>query len=313
MKILIIGGSGQFGYYFCKLFLKKNYKIYLSTRNIKKYKLKKIRHLSKKISIIKLDVLEKNQIKKILLQIQPDYTLYLAGQSYPAKSFDLKSETFSSNFLGCKNFIQSIKKYNFKTKFFYSSSSEIYGNLNYKVKINSKKNPVSPYGISKLKAFNLVSYYRKKYHLPFYNGIIFNTESYLRPKDFIIPKICLSAIKAKNSKRKILFRFGNINVKRDWGWCEEYVSIIWKMLKKEPKDFMVASGRNYSVKFLLNVAFSYFNLDWKDYIIQDDFFFRKKEINRISPNNIYLKKDIKSLPKLDGVGIVKRLISHYNK
>jgi len=313
MKILIVGGSGQFGYYFCKLFLKKNYKIYLSTRNIKNLKLKKIRCLSKKISILKIDVLNKNQVKKILLQVQPDYTLYLAGQSYPSKSFDLKSETLSSNFLGCKNFMQCIKKNSFKTKFFYSSSSEIFGNLNFKVKINSKKNPVSPYGIAKLKAFNLVSYYRKKFNLPFYNGVIFNTESYLRPKDFIIPKICLSAIKAKNSKRKIIFRFGNINAKRDWGWCEEYVSIIWKILKKKPKDFMVASGRTYSVKFLLNVAFSYFNLDWKDYIVQDKSFFRKKEINQVSPNNTYLKKDIKILPKLDGVDIVKRLISFYQK
>jgi GDPmannose 4,6-dehydratase len=278
-------------------------------------KKKRLRILKRKKNFIffKKNLSNLKFCKKFFTENNFDIIYHLAGQSYPVKSFGLKSETLSFNYLGCKNFIQSIKKTNLLTKFFYSSSSEIFGNLSEKVRINSKKTPVSPYGIAKLKAFNLVKYYRKKFHLPFYNGIIFNTESYLRPKDFIIPKICLSAIKAKNSKRKLLFRFGNINVKRDWGWCEEYVSIIWKILKREPKDFMLASGRTYSVKFLLNIAFSYFKLDWRDYIIEDKSFFRKKEINYVAANVSYLKKDIKFLPKYDGIDIVKKLISFYKK
>ena len=150
MKILIVGGSGQFGYYFCKMFLKKEYKIYLTTRNIKNTKLKKIRNLSKKISIFKLNVLNPKQVRRSLLSIQPNYILYLAGQSSPAKSFILKKETLSSNFEGCENFLKSIKKFNLKTKFFYASSSEIFGNTNSKVNIYTIKKPVSPYGVSKL-------------------------------------------------------------------------------------------------------------------------------------------------------------------
>jgi len=313
MKILIIGGSGQFGYYFCKIFLKKDYKIYLTTRNIKNIKLKKIRNLSKKISIFKLNVLNPKQVRRSLLSIQPNYILYLAGQSSPAKSFILKKETLSSNLEGCKNFLKSIKKFNLKTKFFYASSSEIFGNINRKVNICTIKKPVSPYGVSKLKAFNLVKKYREKFHLPFYNGIIFNTESPLRPKNYLIPKICLSAIKAKVSKKKILFKFGNINVKRDWGWCEEYVLIIWKILQKEPKDFMIASGKTYSVRFLLNIAFSYFNLNWRDYVIVDKSLFREREINSVAVNIYHLKNSIKFLPKINGVDIIKKLILFYQK
>jgi GDPmannose 4,6-dehydratase len=313
MKILIIGGSGQFGYYFCKIFLKKDYKIYLTTRNIKNTKLKKIRNLSKKISIFKLNVLNPKQVRRSLLSIQPNYILYLAGQSSPAKSFILKKETLSSNFLGCKNFLKLIKKFNLKTKFFYASSSEIFGNINRKVNIYTIKKPVSPYGVSKLKAFNLVKKYREKFYLPFYNGIIFNTESPLRPKNFLIPKICLSAIKAKISKKKILFKFGNINVKRDWGWCEEYVLIIWKILQKEPKDFMIATGKTYSVKFLLNIAFSYFNLNWRDYVIVDKSLFREREINCVAANIYHLKNIIKFLPKINGIDIIKKLLLFYQK
>jgi len=313
MKILIVGGSGQFGYYFCKIFLKKKFDIYVSTRNIKNTKLKKVRELSKKISIFKLDVLNPDQVRRSLFLIQPDYILYLAGQSSPAKSFTLKKETISSNFTGCKNFLKLIKKFNFKTKFFYASSSEIFGNVNCKVNLNTLKKPVSPYGVSKLKAFNLVKKYREKFYLPFYNGVIFNTESPLRPKNFLIPKICLSAIKAKKSKKNIFFKFGNINVKRDWGWCEEYVLIIWKMLQKKPKDFMVATGKTYSVKFLLNIAFSYFNLNWRNYVIVDKSFFREKEINYVAANVYWLKKDFKFLPKYEGIDIIKKLISFYKK
>jgi GDPmannose 4,6-dehydratase len=313
MKILIVGGSGQFGYYFCKMLLKKKHSIYLSTRNIKNKKLRKIRDLSKKILISKLNVLKFDQVKKYLFEIKPDYILYLAGQSSPAKSFVLKEETLSSNFIGCKNFLKLIKKFDLKTKFFYASSSEMFGNVNCKVNVNTLKRPVSPYGISKLKAFNLVKKYREKFYLPFYNGIIFNTESPLRPKIFLIPKICLSAIKAKKSKKNIFFKFGNINVKRDWGWCEEYVLIIWKMLQKKPKDFMVATGKTYSVKSLLNEAFSYFNLNWRDYVKVDKSFIREKEINYVGANVYYLKKDIKFLPKYDAIDIIKKLISFYKK
>ena len=313
MKILIVGGSGQFGYYFCQIFLKKKYDIHLSTRNIKNTKLKKIKKLSKKISVFKLDILNPDQVRRSLSLIKPDYVLYLAGQSSPAKSFTLKKETFSSNFIGCKNFIDAIKNFNMKTKFFYASSSEIFGNAKCKVNLNTLKNPVIPNVVSKLKAFNLVKKYREKFHLPFYNGIIFNTESPIRPKNFVIPKICLSAIRAKTSKKKIFFKFGNINVKRDWGWCEEYVSIIWKILQKEPKDFMIATGKSYTIKFLLNMAFSYFNLNWKDYVIVDKSFFREREINCVIANIYYLKKNLKSLPKYDGITIIKRLISLYQK
>ena len=100
---LIVGGTGQFGFYISKLLLKKNYKVYVSTRSFKNDKLDKFRLLKKKIYFIKINILKKNDIEKKILKIRPHYIFYLAGQSSVFRSFFLKKETSDSNFLGCKS------------------------------------------------------------------------------------------------------------------------------------------------------------------------------------------------------------------
>lgn len=313
---LIVGGTGQFGFYIAKILLRKKIKVYISTRSFNSNKLIKFHSIKKKISFIKINILKEKDIEKKILNISPYYIFYLAGQSSVFKSFFKKKETLDSNFLGCKKFLNAILKLKLNVKFFNASSSEIFGNNSKKLKINSKKNPLSPYAASKFKSFKIIQKYRKIYKLKLYNGIIFNSESYLRPKSFIVPKICHSAIEAYKllkKGKKIFFRFGNINVSRDWGWCEEYANVIWRYLQKPPQDFIVASGKTFSVKDLLDAAFSFFKLNWKNYIIIDKSFFRQKEIY-FSRSNIHkLKQDIGYVPKIGGLDIVKKLIQYYLK
>jgi GDPmannose 4,6-dehydratase len=136
----------------------------------------------------------------------------------------------------------------------------------------------------------------------------------LRPKSFIVPKICHSAIEAYKllkKGKKIFFRFGNINVSRDWGWCEEYVNVIWKYLNKSPRDFIIATGKTFSVKELLSEAFSFFKLNWKDYIIIDKSLYRKREIYFSKSSTRSLKKDIGYVPLINGIDIIKKLIKYY--
>ena len=313
---LIVGGTGQFGFYFAKFLLQKKYKIYISTRSFKNNKLNKFRLLKKKINFIKINILKEADVKKKILKISPNYIFYLAGQSSVFKSFFKKKETLDSNFLGCKKFLDLIVKLKLNVKFFNACSSEIYGNIFKKITINTKKNPISPYAHAKLKSFKLVKKYRKIYNLNLYNGVIFNCESYLRPDNFIVPKICHSAIKAKKNlkiKKISLFKFGNINVKRDWGWCEEYVEVIWKYLQKVPQDFIVATGKTFSVKELLHEAFSFFQLNWKKYIMIDKSFYRKKEIYSSRANIYRLKKDIGYVPSINGIDMVRMIIKYYLK
>jgi len=314
-KVFIIGGTGQFGFYFSKLLLNNNTRIYITSRNIHSTKIKFFKTVFKKrISFIKLDIYNKRKIYFYLKKIKPNYIFYLAGQSSVFKSFKKSKETLKSNFDGCKNVLDVLVQLNIDTKFFNASSSEMFGNIKDKITIHTQKKPVSPYGKAKLKAFDLVRKYRKKFNLQLYNGVIFNCESYIRPNSFVIPKICLSAIQAKvanGQNKKIFFKFGNLNIKRDFGWCEEYVKYIWKYMHSKNYDFIIATGKTYSLKKLLDEAFKFFKLDWRRYIIEDKTFYRKKEITSVEANIQYLKLKYKNIPKINGTQIVKKLIKYY--
>jgi GDPmannose 4,6-dehydratase len=317
IKILIVGGTGQFGFYLAKFLLKKkNYSVYISTRKINTSKVTKFKYLlaNRRIKYVTINVTNIHHVSAQLKKIQPKYIFYFAGQSSVYKSFKNAKLTFLSNYVGCENFLFSILKLKLDTKFFNASSSEIFGNLKKKITLLSKKNPVSPYGIAKLKSFNITKMYRKKFHLKSYNGVIFNCESILRPKNYLIPKICLSAINASKiplNKNKKKFYFGNINIERDWGWCEEYVKIIWLNIKNDPHDFMIATGKSYTAKYLLDYAFSLFKLNWKDFINIDSNYFRRKEILSVKADSNYLKKNLNYLPSTNGKMIIKKMVKYY--
>jgi GDPmannose 4,6-dehydratase len=312
-RILIIGGTGQFGFYLTKLLVKKKFYLYISTRNINSPKVKFYKKtFKKKIKFFELNLYKKEKIKNVLKKINPNFIFFFSGQSSVFKSFKEENDTFKSNFIACKNILDEIVRLGIKVKFFNATSSEIFGNIKKKITINSIKKPISPYGHAKLKSYNLIKEYRAKYKLKLYNGIIFNCESFLRPTNFVIPKICLAAIKAKEANRnKTFFKFGNINIKRDWGWCEEYVKKIWQLMQTRNYDFIIATGKTYSLKKLLNLAFSFFGLEWKDYILPEKKFFRKKEIHSIVANSTSLKKYMIPLPKIDAKKIILLMIKHY--
>ena len=163
---IIVGGTGQFGLTLSEYLLKKKYKVIITTRSTTKTKKTVI---NKKIKFERLNIQINNQIEKLLLKYNPKLTFYLAGQSSPGKSFFLEKETYKSNFTGCKNFLEIIKKNKIPTKFINFSSCEIYGNSRKKINLESKKKPISPYGFAKLKAHEETKKYRDKFNLKSYN------------------------------------------------------------------------------------------------------------------------------------------------
>ncbi len=307
---IIVGGSGQFGITLSKLLLKKKHLVIITTRNVKKAK-KKIKILNKKLKIVKLDILKLKQIKRILIKYNPDYIFYFASQSSPGLSYKMKKQTYESNFIGCKNFLEIIKTKNLNCKFLNACSSEIFAKTNQKLNINSKKNPISPYGKSKLLSFDITKKYRNDYLVNAYNAIIFNTESIYRDKKFLVPKICLSAINAHKFNSKC--EFGNINVSREWNWCEEQVGYLFKFIIKKPQDFLLSNQKLYSAKDMLNFAFSYFNLNYKSYIVfnrkhlrPDDF-----KIKKSNAKNNFLSNKIKHKYNIYGKKMINSLIKFY--
>ena len=300
---LIIGGTGQFGISLKNLLNKKKEKVIITSR----FKNSTTKNFF--FEVIVLDIYKKEKIFKIIEKYKPQNIFYFAGQSSPNISFVKKKETLRSNFIGCRNVLECVYKIDKNIKFIYAASSEMYGDLKGKISLRSKKYPVNPYGISKLKGFNLTKLYREKYNLKAYNAIIFNTESTLRDKSFFIPKVCIAAINAY--KYKIKTKFGNLDIQREWNWCDDQCELLFKFIKKEPQDFIISNGKCLSAKKMLKFAFDYFNLDYKKYIIQDKKFLRPTDIkiktskyreslvknNIVKKNYIYGKKMVNLMIK----------------
>jgi GDPmannose 4,6-dehydratase len=304
---LIIGGTGQFGITLKNQLNKKNKKVIITSR-FKKSTIKK-----KKFEIVVLDIFNKEKIFKLIKKYEPQNIFYFSGQSSPSISFIKKNETMKSNYIGCKNVLESVHKINRNISFFNAASSEIYGKINGKISLKSKKYPVNPYGLSKLKALNITKLYREKYNLKAYSAIIFNTESVLRNKSFFIPKICMAAINAY--KYNLKTAFGNLDIKREWNWCDDQCELLIKFINKKPQDFIISNGKCLSAKRMLKFAFNYFNLDYKKYIFKDKRFLRPVDIKikKSKYDESLLKNNIKKRNFIYGQKMINLMIKNYLK
>ena len=307
---IIVGGSGQLGISLTQLLLKKKYKVIITTRNVS-LAAKKIPKKNKNLRLIKLDVLKENQIYSLIENFKPKMIFYFAGQSSPALSFEKNKITYLSNVKGCENFLKVLYKKKIKTKFINASSSEIFSETVKKININSKKNPISPYGKAKLISFNITKFFREKKKLNAYNAVIFNTESYYRDKNYLIPKICNAAIKAKIYGKKTFF--GNLNISREWNWSDEQVIYLMKFVNKKSQDFILSNGYSYSAKKMLAYAFEYFNLKYESFTETKKNFIRKKDfLTKKSNFNLCLRRNnIKRNSKVFGKKLINLMIKFY--
>lgn len=307
---IIVGGTGQLGISLAQLLLRKNYKVFVTTRNIKLAK-KKIPFTHKNLNLKKLNILNQKEIKKLIITLKPNEIFYFAGQSSPFLSFKKSNITYLSNVKGCRNFLEVIHKIKSKCKFVNAASSEIFAETKNKLVVSSKKNPISPYGESKLLSFNYTRFFRDTKELNAYNAIIFNTESHYRDKNYLIPKICLAAINAKKHNKKT--SFGSLNISREWNWASEQVFYLIKFIKKKPQDFILSNGRSYSAFKMLDFAFKYFNLDYKKFIKFNKKFVRKRDFIEKKSNHLSCLKrnNLKRHSKIYGKNLINRLIKYY--
>ena len=311
-KAIIIGGSGQLGISLTHNLLNKNFQVLITSRNVTLAK-KKILIKNKNLKIRKLNILNKKKIKFLLHEEKPQIVFYFAGQSSPSRSFVTEKITFQSNFEGCENFLKVIYEERIKCKFVNASSCEIFDENIKRISVNSKKNPISPYGNSKLRSHNLTKYYREKKKLKTYNAIFFNTESIYRHKDYLIPKICIAAINAYKSS-KITY-FGNLDISREWNWSDEQIELLVKFIKKIPQDFILSNGKNFSARQMIKFAFDYYNLDYNKYIKFHKKFLRKKDfLIKRSNYQLCLKRNkLKRKSKIYGKKLIYLLIKNYEK
>lgn len=273
---LITGIYGQDAYFLSKSLIKSGYIVFGTTRKKKK---SYVNQYVREKNIFELNIEDYDQIEFLLKKINPNYIYHLSGQSSVAQSFLNPNQTKDSIIKPTLNFLRYLKNSTKKIKFYNACSSECFGDTN-GIDSNelTKFNPISPYGVYKSEAFNLVKTYREKYSLNLRSGILFNHESEIRPESYVTQKIVQAAYKAAHNKMDKL-EIGNTSIKRDWGYAPEYVEAMRLINELDcNEDFIVATGHSFSLENFLKIAFNYFGLDFKDYVKVNKKFFREKEI-----------------------------------
>ena len=307
-KALIFGGSGQDGSYKCKLLLEKKYEIVSVTRNLnKKSKHQKIK-IEKGVLRKKINIYKKKEIEKLINSSQCDEIYFFSGQTSPLKSYKQPYNTIISNAIPVYYILEAIKNSKKRIKFFNASSCEIFASSKKMKNEKSKMEPSSPYGLSKLITFYFTKFYREQYKLKCFSSIAFHHESILRKKNFLIPKIIDAAKKISNNKKKKLY-LGNINNIKDWGWAPEYVNLIYRIMQKNISgDFVIGTGKSVSIRYLLNLVFKVFNLNWKEFVVVNKKYIRARDINESRADISKIKFFLKWTPKSYVEDVVKKLI-----
>ena len=264
-KALITGVTGQDGAYLSEFLLNKGYEVIGTSRKIVSnynWRLKQLK-INKDVKILKIDSLDENKIRNIIRHESLDEIYNLSGISSVSDSFKNPIKTFKANTINCLQILNSIYEVNKKIKFYQASSSEMFGSKNIKCNENSSFDPLSPYAISKLSAYQITVNYRENYNLHASNGILFNHESPLRGKDFVSKKIISGLLNFKRNKRGVL-KLGNIYAKRDWGHAKDFVNAMYLMLQKnKPGDYVISTGLNISVKEMINIACKLIGIEGK--------------------------------------------------
>lgn len=284
---LITGITGQDGSYLAKLLITKNYKVIGTVRSYRCANTNNFKYLGIENDIIieELDLLDMVNIIRLIQKYKPDEIYNLAAQSSVGLSFEQPIGTFSFNTMSVNNLLESIRLFSPNTKLYQASSSEMYGRAkNMPITMETPMHPISPYGVSKMAAYFMITTYRETYNIFVSNGILFNHESFLRSDNFFVKKVIRESIAIKNKKLKYL-KVGNLNVRRDFGYAPKYVEAMWKMMQLDkPDDFIICSGKSILLRDIVEYILDKMNLN-KSLIIEDESLFRPNEIEDIYGDN----------------------------
>jgi GDPmannose 4,6-dehydratase len=279
-RALITGITGQDGSYLAEFLLKKDYEVFGLVRRTSTVKYERIQHIQDQIKIVSGDMTDQTSLTRALSETQPDEVYNLAAQSFVQTSWTQAVFTGDVTALGVTRLLDAIITVNPKIRFYQASSSEMFGKVQ---EVPQREEtpfyPRSPYGVAKVYGHWITVNYRESYDLHATSGILFNHGSPRRGLEFVERKVAYHAAKIKLGLTHEL-RVGNLDSQRDWGFAGDYVEAMWLMLQQDtPDDFVIATGKTYSVERLLEVAFSCVDLNWKDYTVQDPAFMRPAEVD----------------------------------
>jgi GDPmannose 4,6-dehydratase len=280
---LICGVNGQDGAYLAHFLCSKGYSVWGTSRDAQGSSFENLSRLGikDKVRLLSMAPEDFRSVFMALRQSVPDEVYFLAGQSSVGLSFEQPAETMQSITLGTLNILEACRLMENPVRLYHAGSSECFGDVTGLEAANESTpfHPRSPYAVAKASAFWLVDNYREAYSLFACTGLLFNHESPLRPRRFVTKKI-ISAAKAIASGSGEKLVLGRLDIARDWGWAPEYVEAMWLMLQQEqPQDFVIATGKTHALEAFVAEAFSVFDLDWRDHVIQESTLFRPSDLS----------------------------------
>ena len=331
---LIFGITGQDGSYLADFLLKKGYFVHGVKRRSSSFNTGRVDHLyqdphekKRNFFLHYGDITDAISVSTIIKKVQPSEIYNLAAQSHVAVSFEVPEYTANADAIGALRILESIKFHGLekKTKFYQAGTSEMFGKVN-----SSPQNektpfyPRSPYGVAKVYAHWITVNYREAYRIFACNGILFNHESPVRGETFVTKKIINALCRIKFGYQKKLY-LGNLDAKRDWGHAKDFVVAMWKMLQKnKPDDYVIATGKQYSVKDFVNIVLKElgikyiwkgkgidtkcYNNDGKCIIECDRKYFRPLEVDTLLGDSRKAKKILNWKPKTNINQLVKEMI-----
>ena len=259
MKALITGITGQDGSYLAELLLEKGYEVHGIVRRASLINTHRIDHIYEKIQLHYGDLTDSGSIISLVQKIKPDEVYNLAAMSHVKVSFEMPEYTGEVDALGTLRILDAIRLLDHDCKFYQASTSELYG-LVQEVPQNEKTPfyPRSPYGCAKLYSYWITKNYREAYGIHASNGILFNHESQRRGETFVTRKITMGLSRISSGLQHELV-LGNLDAKRDWGHAKDYVRGMWMITQHDkPDDFVLATGKMYSVREFVEHAAEYF-------------------------------------------------------
>ena len=295
----ITGITGQDGSYLSELLIERGYKVYGIIRRSSnpEQQTDRIEHLfGDGLEIFYGDLLDSSSLEKTIRTIQPDEIYNIAAQSHVRVSFDIPQYTVQTNVMGVTNMLEAWRNNCPTARFYQASSSEMFGRIvdddGYQRETTTME-PVSPYGCSKVFGYYMVRHYRFAYGLFACNGILFNHESSRRGSNFVTQKVVKTAVQIKLGRLDNLV-LGNLDSYRDWGHAKDYVRAMHMINNHtEADDFVVSTGITHSVRDMCDYVFKRLDLDYRDYVTQDERFIRAEELK-------YLKGDSSKIKEMLG-------------
>jgi GDPmannose 4,6-dehydratase len=306
---LITGITGQDGSYLAEHLLAKGYRVIGIVRRSSTTPYERIAHLVDQIELVSADLLDQTSLQDAISAWRPDEVYNLAAQSFVQTSWTQPVLTGEFTGLGVTRMLEALRKAAPAARFYQASSSEMFGKVQESPQRESTPfYPRSPYGVAKVYGHWITVNYRESYGLYAVSGILFNHESPRRGLEFVTRKVTDAAARIKLGLAKEV-RLGNLDARRDWGFAGDYVDAMWRMLQAEtPEDFVIGTGKTWSVRQLCEQAFGAVGLDYAQYVKQDERFFRPAEVDLLVADPTKAKTRLGWTPKVEFPALVKMMV-----